>query len=654
MYQKPKRFGRSSLRNVAVVAVAATVATLVLPDQHAAAAEQIQCRESVSIYAATGSGTLLEYFHNTPESGTYDWKPQRTIGHEWSQVTIITGADGRVYQIPNNGELRRFRHNGIEWERPGGGWHTTIDTGWGQWRDPAYINRITVDSLGDIYAIDSAGKLTWSRYDEQASKWSKRVLATGFSRFNTIIAADKGVFYARDAGIANGALYRFQYHADSQQWMQYLKLVGEAGWNMHHRVFSPGGDVLYAIEPNGTLWWYRWADSTSSWSTPTAVGSGWQTDWQVGAMTDACSLSGLPAPTRPGPRPVMELERSELIESSNGLVQGFYVDSWGTLKSATQREGSPIDFLDIAAIDTPSQISTTPSALMSQDGRPNVFALGTDTVTYETTRALNGVTWPVPSSFGGWSISPTEAVKYADNRMQFFTINAQGALMARSQETVGSHVSPWWTIGFSGLGGQVTALPVGNDLEVVVTYADGLVVTSRYVNGVLTNVRGVQAGHVTGNPAGVMKNDKVQLFARRSDGKVHTLRDTTSGFETAWTALDGLSTVGSPAAVISDGKIKVAARGVDGFIYTNIQSVVDGPFTGWTKLTDSRTGNAWPSDTDPSMVALSTGKIVVMYRSADEVTFAFETSAATGVASRSAAAPAQQFIGGPSPKPRKR
>lgn len=224
--------------------------------------------------------------------------------------------------------------------------------------------------------------------------------------------------------------------------------------------------------------------------------------------------------------------------------------------------------------------------------------------------------------------------------------------MSRGQQTVDGHVAPWSAIGFSGLSGEVVALPAGDDLELLVTYSDGMVVTTRYVNQELKNVRGVDAGRVTGRPTGVVKNDgKVQIFARRADGKIHTLRDTTSGLETSWTTIDGVTAAGAPAVVISKGRIRLAVRGTDGFIYTNSQASPDGAFTGWYRLTDSRSGTAWMSDTEPSMVALSTEKVVVMYRGADDVTYAFESTAGVSSTARSASA-GDRYSGGPSPKPK--
>ena len=466
------------------------------------------------------------------------------------------------------------------------------------------------------------------------------------------------MIYARDANVDGGKLYRSHFHADSQRRFTYITPMAGSGWNSRPRLFSPGADVLYGVETNGNLWWYRRSETTDSWATQTLIGQGWGSDWQIGAMSDACTLTGLPTAVRPSPLPIRDLDRSDLIEGPNGLIQAFYVDSYGTLKAVTQRQGSPIDFLDVAVIDSPSSISTTPSAIMDKSGQPNVYALGTDTETFEALRGADGGTWPALAPFGGWTTGPAKAAMYRDGRKQFFAVDGGGHLLARSQLAVDGPVWPWATIGFSDLSGEVTVMPAaGNDdLEVLVTYASGFVVTSRYVNRALTNVRMVSAGVITGKPAGVIKPDgKVQIFARRADGKIYTVRDTSSGLETAWTAIDGITANGSPSAVISNGLIALAVRATDGYVYTNKQSSPGGAFTGWTKLVDYRTGNAWPTDTEPSMVALSTGKIVVMYRSSDEVTYAFETApASASVAARSASPESGiRFVGGPSPKPKR-
>jgi hypothetical protein len=220
-------------------------------------------------------------------------------------------------------------------------------------------------------------------------------------------------------------------------------------------------------------------------------------------------------------------------------------------------------------------------------------------------------------------------------------------------------MSPWGPIAFNSLTGEIIAMAANNsDVELLAYDVQGNLASLLHRNGTADRMRSITdaAGRITGRPAAVIKDDgKVQVFARRLDGKIHTIRDTGSGFESTWTPLDGVIADGAPAAVISGGKIKVAVRSTDGFVYTNGQSTVDGPFTGWTKLADSRTGNAWPTDTEPSMVALSTGKVVVMYRSADEVTFTFESApASAGVTARSASTSSGNgFVGGPSPKPQR-
>ena len=192
---------------------------------------------------------------------------------------------------------------------------------------------------------------------------------------------------------------------------------------------------------------------------------------------------------------------------------------------------------------------------MTKDGQPNVYALGTSTVTFEGTRAPNGITWPSLSSFGGWTIRLTKAMKYADGRTQFFALDSEGRLIARSHQTVDRQVSPWWPIGFSNLTEEVVALPSGNGFEVLVHTSDGVVASSQFANERLTNVRYVTttAGRITDRPAAVVKNDgKVQIFARRADGRstrCATPHPASSRREPRSTVV---TAVASPAAVIKE------------------------------------------------------------------------------------------------------
>ncbi len=54
-------------------------------------------------------------------------------------------------------------------------------------------------------------------------------------------------------------------------------LVGNK-WAGLKRVFSPGTGVIYALQTNGDLLWYRhegWEDGTMKWLDPIKVGDGY-------------------------------------------------------------------------------------------------------------------------------------------------------------------------------------------------------------------------------------------------------------------------------------------------------------------------------------------------------------------------------------------
>ena len=51
------------------------------------------------------------------------------------------------------------------------------------------------------------------------------------------------------------------------------------GWQNFKTVFAGGDGIVYAMDPNGDLHWYRHngrADGSFNWSGPTKVGTGWQ------------------------------------------------------------------------------------------------------------------------------------------------------------------------------------------------------------------------------------------------------------------------------------------------------------------------------------------------------------------------------------------
>jgi hypothetical protein len=127
-----------------------------------------------------------------------------------------------------------------------------------------------VFSAGDgvIYAITQAGELLWYRQKDPQNggeNWtpgSGEVIGHGFGGYSRVfsgdggISGDAGIIYAIDPG---GTLFWYRYSdpaGGAGQLGQAKKI--DIGWTFA-KVFSAGDGVIYAIDPGGTLFWYRYS-----------------------------------------------------------------------------------------------------------------------------------------------------------------------------------------------------------------------------------------------------------------------------------------------------------------------------------------------------------------------------------------------------------
>ena len=83
------------------------------------------------IYAVMGNGELRWYRHLGRGDGTGNWEGPKQVGTGWQDVRYaFSGDDGLIYAVMGNGELRWYRHlgrgDGIgNWEGP-----KQVGTGW--------------------------------------------------------------------------------------------------------------------------------------------------------------------------------------------------------------------------------------------------------------------------------------------------------------------------------------------------------------------------------------------------------------------------------------------------------------------------------------------------------------------------------------------
>ncbi|MET9626474.1 tachylectin-related carbohydrate-binding protein [Lentzea sp. NPDC006480] len=272
----------------------------------------VDCKP-VQIWSVRQNGDLHRYVHNGAKDGGLSWSGGGQVGNGW--LGRLVAGDGNVVwdihkKIDANdphadGVLKRWVWNPTGTDTgfwSGGG---AVGSGWERYFTPEYKNRVTVDSAGRIFIIDDQGKLKYYVWDAAHNTWvngAGEVVESGWERFDSITAAGDGVLYARKP---NGDMFRFEYDVTAKTWLQKEKPVG-AGWQMFSEIFSPGGDVLYGRGALGqgpwgegtvpVLRWYAHQDNTDTWApgaqdnTGKSVGTGWDTERNVSAQANACTL----------------------------------------------------------------------------------------------------------------------------------------------------------------------------------------------------------------------------------------------------------------------------------------------------------------------------------------------------------------------------
>lgn len=168
------------------------------------------------------------------------------------------------------------------------------------------------DSLGfdSPHPTPTSGDLIWYRHDgwhNGSNVWANRGaganVGNGFQDFQFVFATSNGVIY----GVRpNGDLMWYQ-HNRRQQGLADFAHRGAGvrvgyGWQGFKSVFASSHGVIYGIQPNGDLLWYRhegFHNGTVKWTNGgkgIKVGRGWQFFKFVFAMQP--SVPQLPSPFR--------------------------------------------------------------------------------------------------------------------------------------------------------------------------------------------------------------------------------------------------------------------------------------------------------------------------------------------------------------------
>jgi hypothetical protein len=602
------------LAHISTIVAVFTVATSLSAIPPAAAAAEnstLQCTSSVPIYRVATDGALIHNQHLEPENGTLSWGTSAHIGNGWQNGRAVAAPDGVFYAPWNTGELRRYHRVNGAWEMyPGGSYAQFIDaTGWARYTTPEYKNRITADAENHIYTIEPDGALHWRSYDAVTAAWRHRVIAGGWSQYNLIVAAGRGVIYARLA--SNGDLHRYRYHAASNRWVVVRQDIGKA-WNRFDRVVSPGGDILYAIEPDGEMFWYRWNENTETWAASTGllVGRAW-IDVSTTAQPDACQRVGTSVPARPSV-PAQPSSPVTLLNTSDGHLHYGYVDPEGR---ATHGEAVDLSGqFPFGAQVVPGLTGVTATTAMGeyQDGRVVLTANGTDADARESVRGADDV-WSPPTNEGGFLVTAPSAARLTGDVVAEFSLDAGYGLWTRRQGAANLPLGGWQLAGATPLAHQrLTVVPTSAGARIIGLGRDGRFQTATYENGTLSAWTSLGGTAFTGTASAVvMPDNTLQVFATDGTGTVQTQRQTATGFPGTWTALPGVAATGSPSAVMSvGGTLQVVTRGPGNYVYYSGQTAPGSTtWTTWQTITTSD-----ETSTDPTALTVpSAGTWVVAY-----------------------------------------
>lgn len=207
--------------------------------------------------------------------------------------TLFFAGDGGSYTlgfearnpVPFSGDLLWHKH--IGWESGNTDWANNgegikIGNSWQNFKS------VFASSEGEIFAIQTNGDLLRFKHNDWQNgnpNWANNgngvKIKSGFQNFKFVFATSNNVIYAVQN---NGDLMWFKHnpHIGIGSWANGgngIK-IGNS-WQNFKSVFATSEGVIYAIESNGDLKWFKhngWQTGNSNWASGVGkkVGNGWQ------------------------------------------------------------------------------------------------------------------------------------------------------------------------------------------------------------------------------------------------------------------------------------------------------------------------------------------------------------------------------------------
>lgn len=639
-------------RRTMLPAIAAVLAATGLLTAPAQAADEFTCNTTASLFAVRSDMTMWMHEHNEPETGADSWVPTRQVGSSWPSATWA-GPDGRFYYIHGqDGTLQRHRWLGDHWEN--GGVSKPIINGMEYWHDPANAKKLTVDPTGAFYLIDANGVLRRRTYDENSGLWQEIYLDGGWHRFDAIFAAGEGVLWAREP---SGAMFRFRYHAGSQRWLSHGQPVPGIQWERFKHLTSPGADIIYGARDDNALMWFRFNESTGHLTSGTVAGGWWTDSIAATAAPGSCRSAAEPNPQRPDLGTPDRLAKTALLKTTNGHLQYAYVDTEGRAVHAQITDLYNVNPNGFTTLPDTSGFTGTPALGENTTGELRLLAQAADSDVRGFGQSPTG-TWNAATNDHGRMLTPPQAVRTNDNRVTYLAMSPDGQLWAKWQHHENGLVYPWRLLTAQSIPvtKHFTAIAQGNAIHVIALRADGAHCKTTIAPGSVSDWACAGQSGVGAAAVVPMPDNTLQLFARRTDGKIYTTRTSVNGsIPASWAPVNGslpggVLAAGDPAALMApDGTIQLVVRGDDNFTYRTGQLAAGSPqWTPWSEVTQYREETA----VDPTL-SLAANTWVVAFRTPGGVPQLWRFHPAAAAARTAGAHPAEAGAGDLVPVPLK-
>ena len=265
--------------------------------------------------------------------------------------------------------------------------------------------------------------------------------------------------------------------------------------------------------------------------------------------------------------------QSAPVGTSVAPIRYAYVDNVGGPKIAVQPDPDNVSNPVWDGAGSLEAVFTgKPAVGQTADGKGVVAVRSTrGDVWIRTQTATDGsAPWGPWVNYGGPDVSGITMATLDNGRPAVIGIGARGELAVLPQ-TLNGRFGAWQGTGIMGLTGDPVAVTVAGGTRIFARDTDGHLHTALYAKLALTGCTTVGDALIAGNPSVVVyPGSRLRVFATTADQALITIGQTVDGaFEPSWTTVQASGVAGPPAAVLDpvSGKITVVARGTDSAIW---------------------------------------------------------------------------------------